>query len=190
MREPVGLILAGGTGVRMGGAIKANISLGGRRLLDHVVDRIEPQVASLAISANAPVETTLPCLPDESDDRQGPLAGILAGLIWAETMGASHMVSVAVDSPFLPCDLVPQLLLAAGGDVAIAATSDGLHGTFGLWPVGVRNDLAEFLDRGGRKVRAFTQEMGAATARFPDSTPPAFFNINTPADLETAAQWM
>ena len=80
--------------------------------------------------------------------------------------------------------------MAGEGGLAIAATSDGDHGTFGIWPVTLHTALATFLEDGGRKVRAFTTSHGAAIAMFPDTTPPSFFNINTPDDLAQAALWM
>lgn len=188
MREPVGIILAGGRGTRMGGVAKADVRLGGVRLLDHCFDRLDPQVSRLAVNANDPVETALPVVRDTLKGHLGPLAGILAGLDWAIATGATHMVSVAVDTPFFPCDLVPQLIMAGGGGLAIAATADGDHGTFGLWPVTLRDPLAEFLDGGGRKVRAFMDAQNAAKVQFAD--PEAFFNINTPDDLAKAATWL
>ena len=191
MREPVGLILAGGRGTRMGGVRKADLRLGGVRLLERCAERLAPQVDALAVNSNAPVQTDLPIVPDTVPGFAGPLAGILAGLGWAERQGATHLVTVAVDTPFFPCDLVPRLLLArANGGAAIAATSDGKHGTFGLWPVDQADDLAQFIAKGGRKVTAFTDTQDAALAQFPDTDPPAFFNINTPEDLIRAEGWL
>ena len=40
----LGLLLAGGLSRRMGGGDKALRPLGGRTLLDHVIDRVAPQV--------------------------------------------------------------------------------------------------------------------------------------------------
>ena len=193
MREPLGLILAGGLGTRMGGVLKSDLLLGGATLLSRVIDRLEPQVAGIAVNSNAPVAIKLPVVADETSEHLGPLAGILAGLDWACDQGATHIVSVAVDTPFFPCDLVPQLLLAGSAHpdcFAIASTSDGLHGTFGIWPVALREPLAAFLADGHRKVRAFTETQNAAIARFPDTSPPSFFNINTSEDLKIAAQWL
>jgi len=50
--------------------------------------------------------------------------------------------------------------------------------------VRLRDDLREALNGGLRKVVMWTQKHNAATANFPDSA--AFFNVNTPEDLETA----
>lgn len=193
MREPLGLILAGGLGTRMGGVLKSDLSLGGVTLLTRVVDRLEPQVAGVVVNTNTPVATKLPVVADATPEHLGPLAGILAGLDWAREQGATHIVSVAVDTPFFPCDLVPQLLMAGTAHpdgFAIAATTDGLHCTFGIWPVALRDPLAAFLADGQRKVRTFTEANNAAIARFPDTTPPSFFNINTSDDLNAAAQWL
>lgn len=191
MREPAGLILAGGRGTRMGGVAKADVMLGDQRLLDRCIDRLDPQVCAIAVNSNAPVVTEFDVIGDTLDGHLGPLAGILAGLDWAHAKGHSHIVSIAVDTPFFPCDLVPNLLLAGGANgFAIATTSDGQHGTFGLWPVSLRATLMQFLTSGGRKVRAFTTNTNAALAPFPDTTPPAFLNINTSDDLAAASAWL
>ncbi|AKS47448.1 molybdenum cofactor guanylyltransferase [Octadecabacter temperatus] len=193
MREPLGLILSGGLGSRMGGALKSDLLLGGATLLARVADRLEPQVAGLVVNSNVPVATKLPVVADTTPENFGPLAGILAGLDWAREQNATHIVSVAVDTPFFPCDLVPQLLMAGLAHpegLAVAATTDGLHGTFGIWPVSLRDPLSAFLADGQRKVSTFTQAQNAAIAQFPDTSPPSFFNINTNDDLNTAAQWL
>jgi len=191
MKEPLGLILAGGRATRMGGGDKGLLPLGYDTILGHVIARLAPQVAALALSANGQparlAHFALPVLPDSLPGHLGPLAGILAGLDWAEAQGADHIVSAAADTPFLPCDLVPQLILAAesnGSALAIAATADGPQPTFGLWPVALRQDLRAALEAGQRKVSGWADAQGAARAHFAD--PAAFFNVNTPDDLARA----
>lgn len=191
MREPVGLILAGGRGTRMGGVAKGDVMLGGARLLDRCIARLDPQVGALAVNSNTVIETDRPVIADTMTGHLGPLAGVLAGLDWAGAGGATHVVSVAVDTPFFPCDLVPHLIMAGQAHtdgLAIATSHSGDHATFGIWPVALRDELATFLQDGGRKVRAFTDSHGAAKASFPDER--AFFNINTPDDLAQAAAWL
>ena len=184
-----GVILAGGTGRRMGGTDKAALLLGAQPLLARVVDGIRPQVDRLAVSANgdparlAPYR--LPVLPDALP--QGPLSGVLAALDWAAPQGATAVVSVAVDTPFFPGDLVPQLLLAAErspSGAAVVEAGGRVHPTFALWPVALRRDLRAALARGEAKVMTFAQRHQAALARFDDDR--AFMNINTPEDLAAA----
>lgn len=196
MTQPLGVILAGGQATRMGGGDKGRLPLGGRSLLDHVMDRLGPQVAGLALNANGDAarfaDMGLPVLPDSIDGFAGPLAGVLAGLDWAAGQGADCIVTAAADTPFFPCDLVPRLLLAAEGmahPLALAGTPDprrGLarHPTFGLWPVALRDDLRQALQDGVRKVVLWTDRHDGRIAEFPDEA--AFFNVNTPDDLARA----
>ncbi len=197
MSAPLGVILAGGQATRMGGGDKGLRMVAGQRLLDHVLERLAPQVAAMALNANGDparfAEFGLPVLPDSLPDFPGPLAGVLAGMDWAAAQGAEAVVSVAADTPFFPRDLVARLQAAAGpSGLALAATREGgklwRHPTFGLWPVALRADLRAALEGGLRKVVIWTDKHGAGTAEF-DSLPfDPFFNINTPQDIETAAQ--
>ncbi len=191
MKAPFGIILAGGQARRMGGGDKALLPLGGVSLLDHVIARLAPQVAELALNANGDAgrfATDLPVLADSIPGFVGPLAGVLAGLDWAAGRGAEHVVSAAADTPFLPADLVARLLLAAereGKPIALAASGEPprLQPTFGLWPVALREDLRAALNGGLRKILDWTDRHGAATAAFPSAGFDPFFNINRPEDL-------
>ncbi len=191
MNQPYGVILAGGQATRMGGGDKGLLPLGTRTILSRVIDRLEPQVAGLALNANGDparfAKLKLPVVADSIDGFAGPLSGVLAGMDWAAGQGASHIVTAAADTPFFPCDLVPRLIMAAqeaGADMALAATPGGRHPTFGLWPVALRDDLRAALQGGLRKVVLWTDKHGCGMAAFPDDD--AFFNVNTPDDLATA----
>ncbi|WP_116132727.1 molybdenum cofactor guanylyltransferase MobA [Tropicimonas sp. IMCC34043] len=200
MNEPVGIpavILAGGQSRRMGGGDKCLQELGGRRMLDHVIVRIAPQAAPLALNANGPAARFaafgLPVLADPLPGQPGPLAGVLAAMHWAAGLGAPQVVTVAGDTPFFPTDLVARLAAGAGpGGLALAATEDAIRGTlrqptFGIWPVDLRDDLRAALAGGLRKVVAWTGSHGAADVVFatPGGVDP-FFNVNTPEDLADA----
>lgn len=179
-----GVILAGGSGRRMGGADKALLPLAGQPLLAHVQARLEPQVERLAVSANGdPARLSFAGLPVLSDAQsQGPLSGVLAALDWAE--GADAVVSVSVDTPFLPGDLVPQLWLAGDGGLAVAQSAGRLHPTCALWPRALRDPLRAYLAAGHAKVMGFCE--GAAVAAFPVQGLDPFLNLNTPEDLALA----
>ncbi|MCA0869210.1 molybdenum cofactor guanylyltransferase MobA [Seohaeicola saemankumensis] len=202
MKQPLGVILAGGLATRMGGGDKGLLALGRGTLLDHVIDRLEPQVAGLALNANGDPSRfdrfRPPVLPDSIEGYAGPLAGVLAGLDWAAEQGAETIVTAAADTPFFPPDLVPQLLLAAEGmehPLALAATPDpergvARHPTFGLWPVALRDDLRAALQGGLRKVVIWTEAHGAGQAIFPVGAIDPFFNVNTPEDLARAQEML
>jgi molybdopterin-guanine dinucleotide biosynthesis protein A len=198
MTKPLGIILAGGLATRMGGGDKGLLQLGGQTLLDRVIDRLAPQVDGLALNANGDAarfdQFGLPVLSDSIDGFAGPLAGVLAGLDYAATQGAEHIVTAAADTPFFPQDLVKVLQLAAklgGTNMALSATPDPERGTlrqptFGLWPVALRDDLRAALNGGLRKVVLWTNRHGAADALFSNRDFDPFFNINRPEDLQKA----
>lgn len=196
MTPPLGIILAGGLATRMGGGDKGLLDINGRRLIDHVIDRLGPQVEGLALNANGDparfANLALPVIPDSIEGYAGPLAGVLAGLDWAAEQGADTIVTAAADTPFFPCDLVPRLQLATEGmthPLALAGTPHPergtiRHPTFGLWPVILRDDLRSALQDGMRKVVLWTDRHHGRLAVFPDDA--AFFNVNTPDDLVLA----
>ena len=201
MKQPLGVILAGGQATRMGGGDKGLLRLGAGTLLSSVIDRLEPQVAALALNANGdPARFApfgLPVLADSIDGFVGPLAGVLAGLDWAAAQGGETIVTAAADTPFFPCDLVPRLLSEAEGmadPVVLAATQGegrvGFHPTFGLWPVSLRDDLRAALEGGLRKVVHWTERHGARHALFPTQGVDPFFNVNTPDDLQRAEEML
>ncbi len=191
-----GVILAGGQASRMGGGDKCLLDIDGKTVLDHVMSRIKPQAEPLVISANgAPdrfAHTGLPVVADDQSGFLGPLAGILAAMGWATDRGASHIVSVAADTPFFPADLVEKLCTSVRDEkteIAIACSADddgrvSRQPTFGLWPVGLANDLRGFLANGDRKILLWAQRHRLAMPIVGPTT--AFFNINTPEDLLTA----
>lgn len=193
MTPPPVVILAGGAARRMGGGDKPLRLLHGQPLISHVIDRIDPQTGAIAINTNTRDSGYdafgLPLLPDVVPDRPGPLAGVLTAMDWARATNQPHVVTVPGDTPFLPGDLIPRLLLRSesAGPVPVLAASGGrVHPVVGLWPVMLREALARALRSGQRKMTDWTDSVGAVSTDFPATTPDPFFNVNTPEDLATA----
>ncbi|TKC83896.1 molybdenum cofactor guanylyltransferase MobA [Trinickia terrae] len=199
-RRITGLILAGGRGMRMGGVDKGLQLLHGEPLALHVARRIALQTSDLVISANrhldayqalgAPFGATV--VADASSDFSGPLAGILAGLRAACT---ELVLCAPCDSPYLPADLATCLaapLDANRADIATVTTGGdrsepSIHPVFALLRTSLADDLAAYLDGGGRKVRAWYARHMTVEVGF--SNEGAFYNVNSLqelADLERA----
>ena len=176
----------------MGGMAKALLPLGGRTLLAHVLQRLAGQVSPIAISANDPaIVAALPVLADAHDDRRGPLAGLLAGMVWArEQAGITRIVSLPVDCPFLPGDLVGGLRATAtetGAEVVVAASGGIEHPTVALWDLALADALRAVVEAGtDLSVRRFYRTKAVAIRAFSGRDIDPFFNINTPADLARA----
>ncbi|MDI3308178.1 MAG: molybdenum cofactor guanylyltransferase MobA [Acetobacteraceae bacterium] len=193
--DTLAVVLAGGLARRMGGGDKPLRPLGGKPLLDHVLERVAPQVAAVVLNANGdPVRFLaygLPVVPDGLPDYPGPLAGVLAGLDWA----AEHrpdlpwLLSVPGDCPFLPRDLAEGLHAAreaAGVKLACARSGGQAHPPVGLWPVALREELRAALLAGERKIDRWTARFGCAHADWPAEPRDPFFNANAPEDLAEA----
>lgn len=198
--EIAGLILAGGASRRMGGGDKFLLELAGTALIDRAIERLAPQVEKLAISANCDPALLnardLPVIADAPPAGRGPLAGILAGMDWATAeTEASHLLTVASDTPFFPDDLAEALAAAADDDIdspVLAASSGRVHPVFGLWPLSLREPLRNWLADGrSLKVTDFADERTYRVCHFfPGESEDPFFNINTPDDLEEAERWV
>ena len=100
------IVLAGGKSLRLG-RNKALETIQGKRLLEHVVDRLRPLASQLLIVASEE-QLTLP-LPDQAKilvdvyADKGPLAGIYTGLLASEY---SRSIVVGCDMPFLNTELL------------------------------------------------------------------------------------
>ncbi len=180
----IGVILAGGYARRMG-ADKPAVLLAGRRLIDHVMDRLAPQVDRVLIAGPHAYDTELELAPDRGTGPRGPAAGLWAAGHWLlqQAPEATGFVTAPVDAPFLPSDLYEKL--AAGGGCAIASSKDGAHPTFAFWraPVLLEQLRAAPSDK-GLALHALAEQCAARRVAF--SQRHCLLNINTPEELASA----
>ena len=184
----VGLVLAGGRSVRFGGE-KAVALLDGRPLLEWAAQRLESVCLEVAINVRTGTDAEsvakalgLPTLYDAPGDAAGPLAGVKAGLIWAEEQGARALAVSPCDAPLLPGDLYVRLLACADGGAAMAETSDGRQPLCALWPVAALPVVREALAGGAHPPTwQLLERLGAEKVFF--ERPEAFANVNTRDDL-------
>ncbi len=194
-REAItGLVLAGGRGRRMGGEDKGLLTLHEQPLAARALARLRPQVGPIGLSANRHLAAYralgVPVWPDTLPDQPGPLAGLLTGLTHADT---PWLASVPCDCPDFPDNVVARLADAvqtAGADLAVAVApapdeaghwAPKLHPVFCLLPVRLKDDLALYLQQGGRRVRDWLARHTTVEVAFDDGA--AFLNVNTPEDL-------
>tara|TARA_R110002110_G_scaffold341305_1_gene551534 strand:+ start:674 stop:1297 length:624 start_codon:yes stop_codon:yes gene_type:complete len=195
-----GVLLAGGQSRRMGGGDKCLLTLGGKTLLQRMVDTAAPQVGPLVLNTNSDpalfADYGLPVAPDVVDGFAGPLAGVLTGLEWAQANapGCDWVASFACDAPFAPDDLVARLVAAvekADADMACAMSGGREHPVFALWPVRLAAELrGAVVDEGVRKVDIWTARYALARTEFDTANGDPFFNINRPEDLDAATALM
>ncbi len=181
----------------MGGGDKGLTLLGGRPILARVIERLCPQVGPLLLNANGdPARFApfgLPVVADATEGFAGPLAGILAGMMWARRSapGVRFIATVPADTPFFPRDLVARLRpVATGAHTIVVARSRGeVHPVIALFPVALLEAAAErLLASTNRSVKAWLATQTTVAVDFPDREDGGdpFFNVNTPADLAEA----
>ncbi len=178
----IGLILAGGRSRRMG-QDKAFVPLAGRLLIEHAMARLAPQVDALVISSNVPRENFaafhLPVLADIHGGFRGPLAGVHAAL---SAYPDDVVVSVAVDLPLIPLDLVERLKQNWDGTRCRYAAQGTEHALAVLWPPHRAAALEHYL-RTAASVSGWLAAQGEPV-RFPPASAAALdINLNTPSDL-------
>ncbi len=187
-----GLILAGGRSSRFG-SDKACARLHGRTLLELAKLALQGRCAMLAASARPGSEAEamaydlgLEAIEDQSQDSPGPLAGIRAGLVWAEEMGADRLAVRAVDAPFIPGAVLDQLQAALGRAPAAYCVSEaGPEPLCSLWTLDALPALEAALEHERHPaVHHLLDEMGAARLMVGDAA--AFANINTPQEMKLA----
>lgn len=190
--QPIGAILSGGSSRRMG-EDKAMIKLGGRPLLDRVVDSLMQQVSSLVI-VGGPAEWAgdrgLDYRPDAVTGGRGPLAGLLAAFNYASDIksGSEYVFVTATDMPFLPSSLVARLGDACLKGRPVLPRSGGrLQPLAALWPRGLCEKLAAGLrDESMESMKDLYANSDFVEVNFDAGPPDPFFNLNTPEDLVAA----
>ncbi len=180
----IGVILAGGYARRMG-ADKPAVLLAGRRLIDHVADRLAPQVDRILIAGPHDYHTGLSFTPDRGTGPRGPAAGLWAAGHWLLEQAplAAGFVTAPVDAPFLPSDLYDKL--AADDGCAIASSEDGAHPTFAYWRAPVLLEkLRSASSEKSLALHALAEQCAARRVVF--SQRQCLMNINTPEELAIA----
>ena len=188
-----GVVQAGGKSTRMGGEPKALMTVGGKRIIERVVDAVAPAVDDLLLVTNTPDLYTflgLPMVPDVYPD-SGSLGGIYSGL---KAAPAEFAFTVACDMPFLHPDIVRLVVGRAGdGDVVIPRAVDQLQTLHAVYAKTCLPHIEARLLAGRFKIVGFFDEVRVVEidegemGRHRD-TALVFMNVNTPLELERARQ--
>jgi molybdopterin-guanine dinucleotide biosynthesis protein A len=184
-------VLAGGAASRYGGRPKGLERVGGRRILDRVVDALVAATGELPLLvANAPdAAGWRPDLRVAADRRAG--TGTLGGLLTAVLEAPAPVLCVAWDMPFVPAALLTRLAAGLGSADAVLPASAGRRGAEPLcaaYGPACAGPMGRAIDRGDLRAIAFHPEVRVAI--LPDHEVGAFgdperlfFNVNTAEDL-------
>ena len=186
-----GVIQAGGRSTRMGGEPKALLELGGRRIIERVVDVVGGVLDDLLVVTNTPERYAflrLPMVADAFPDG-GALGGIYTGL---RAAGGDAVFTVACDMPFLHPAIVRMVVERAGeGDVVIPRTGGQLETMHAVYGKACLPAMEARLRAGQLKIVGFfpdvrVVELDAAPMAQHRAPDVAFMNVNTPEELARA----
>lgn len=186
----LGAVLAGGQSLRMGQPDKFLLQYRQQSLLQSVLERARPQVAALVINANGDplrlADFQVPVIQDLWPDHQGPLAGIISVMSWAQNgcQNPAWLATFAADTPYFPANCVAALHQRAQTEnleVVYASNGGASHYTFALWSTALLPQLMRQFDRGERSLHRIIRDCRSASVSF-SGDPRWFFNFNTPAD--------
>ena len=186
-----GVIQAGGKSARMGGQPKALLELGGRRIIDRVVDVVRAVADDLLIVTNTPelyAGLGLPMVADVFPDH-GSLGGIYSGLKAAPGEAA---FTVACDMPFLLPDVARLVTSRADrADVVLPRVGGQLETLHACYAKSCLAPMERRLRAGQLKIIGFFGDVRvleiaeAEVARF-RAPELVFMNVNTPEELARA----
>jgi molybdopterin-guanine dinucleotide biosynthesis protein A len=185
----IGVILAGGRGLRMGGS-KLGVVLHGRPLIDYPLAAVRAAVTDVAVIAKADVQ--LPHLEGvmvwiEPDEPHNPLIGLVEALALA---GGRPVLACPADMPFVSPSLLVQLsqTLPEGAPAVLASSRGEAMPLLGCF----QPEAVELLADSARRPEA---DVAAAVAALHPrllevSDPIELFDIDSPEDLLIAAAMM
>jgi len=181
-----GVVLAGGRGKRMGGKDKGLVAYQGRPLIEHVLQRLQPQLKRLIININRNQaryqQYNHPLFSDLWADFRGPLAGIATAF---SQCNADYLLFCPCDTPQLPDDLVARLIETINREpqsrLAVVESPRGLQPLFCLIHRSFEPSLLTYLNNGERRVQQWIKQQRPAICHYDSDVP--FRNINYLAEL-------
>lgn len=179
-----GIILAGGKSSRMG-VDKGLLQLEGKSFVQHSIETLEPLVDTIIIvSSNPEYDTFGVKRVEDIITESGPVAGLHAGLTYAET---EHNLVVSCDAPLVTSTLLRQLLQYENEDydvVQFEAQGKTIP-LIALYKKRCAKKCYELLSQGEKRLRKLVSEINTKTIPVCDKDIPLVKNINTIEDLNT-----
>lgn len=187
------IILTGGKNQRLG-ENKALVTIGGKSLIERVIERLRPLTSQMII-VTSQEKTDLP-VPDDTEilvdlyPAKGPLVGIYTGLL---AVRYSHSIVVACDMPFLSTELLSYMVELADDFDAVVPRLEGemmepLHAIYSRSCLG---KMKAYLERSQFGVYPFLNTLHVryverSECQRLDPGLLSFFNINYQSDLDRA----
>jgi molybdopterin-guanine dinucleotide biosynthesis protein A len=191
MDDVTPIVLAGGAGTRLGGVNKALVDVGGRRVVDRLLDALRPLGAEIVLVNNdgslAGIAGTR-VVPD-AEAGAGALMGLYSGL---RAVGTPLAAVTACDMPFVSTTLFLALLdLAADCDAVVPVVGDQPEPLHAVYRRACVPAIETAIAGGRKRVNSFYEAVRVRYVaedelRAWDPELHSFLNVNRPDDLARA----
>jgi len=193
--EVTSIVLAGGKNLRLGRS-KALEVIGGKSLIERVIERLEPVTNQFLIvtsqeQSEFPTSREIEVLTDVYPDR-GPLGGIYTGLLASRS---SRSIAVACDMPFLNNEMLSHMIdLSRDFDAVVPRWQNGmLEPLHAIYAKSCLDTMKTRLENERLGIHRFLNEINVRyieeeECRQFDPELLSFFNINRPEDLKRASK--
>lgn len=185
-REPIGVVLAGGAGRRIGGS-KAVVELNHRPLISYPLEAVWRALGDVTIVAKQ--DTELPSVPGatvwiEPSEPRHPLTGILYALSLAN---GSPVMICAGDMPLVSAELIERIARADPGEApaVVAGVQAAMHPLLACYQPSALQPLSVAAGDPHVRLREAVAALNPIVYEVED--PDCLFNVNSPDELLQAA---
>lgn len=176
------IILAGGKSSRMG-QDKASMILGGKTLIQHVVDNLSFVFDEIFISGNHSNCPISKGIIKDITTQKGPIGGIRSALEFCQ----EDIFVCSCDMPFVSSDLIKNILQkTVENKINVVRFGEKIYPVLGIYPFSILNDLKKTIESGNLRMTSFLEQENANYIDLEDSFGHQLLNINTPANFRNA----
>jgi len=191
-----GVILAGGMNTRFSGQRKAFLSVGGKRIIDHLYGIFNTLFEDIILVTNDPhkyLDWNIDIVTDLFPVRSS-ITGIHAGLFYTLNPFAFF---AACDTPFLKKELVKTITssIEQDVDVVVPETQAGFEPLCAVYSKNCLKPIEQQIIQNKLRIRQLfkkrrVKKISEKILREQDPDLISFFNINTPQDHEKAEKML
>ena len=176
------IILAGGKSSRMG-QDKASMILGGKTLIQHIIDNLSFVFDEIFISGNHSNYPISKGIIKDVTTQKGPMGGIRSALEFCQ----EDIFVCSCDMPFISSELIQNLIQKKDNNrIIVARFRDKIYPVLGIYPFSILEDLKKTIESGNLRMISFLEQQNAHYIDFDDYFEHHFLNINTPENFQKA----
>ena len=182
IKKMIAIILAGGKSSRMG-QDKASMILGGKTVIQHVIDNLFFVFEEIFISGNHNNYPISKGIIKDVTTQKGPIGGIRSALEFCQ----EDIFVCSCDMPFVSSDLIKNILQKKiENRINVVRFGEKLYPVLGIYPFSILTDLKKTIESGNLRMISFLEQQNAHYIDLEDSFEHQLLNINTPENFRNA----